>query len=462
MTKHPQNSSRRVFLRRMGQLSLAGVAAPWAANLAAMGDAAAFGATDYKALVCVFLYGGNDNANTLVPYDDASYKLYSSMRPELVVPRGSLASTVLRSQSLGGRQYALNPNMAALKPLFDSGRMAVQLNVGPLVRPTSLAEFRSRVSLPPKLFSHNDQQSIWQSSHPEGAVAGWGGRMGDLAIGNNGGSTFTCISLSGNNVFIAGERAITYNVGANGATAIKDFNNEYGACLAQYSPGCVDAFRELLTSPRAHVLENEYVNVLKRSIDAEAKFTAGTSFVPESLTDLIPDTYLGKQLRQVARIIAGRDNLQVKRQVFFVSLGGFDTHDRLMLDHPQLLKEVSDAMAAFYRVTEQLNVANQVTTFTASEFGRTMVSNGDGSDHAWGSEHFILGGAVRGGAFYGTPATLEVDAVENVGQGRFIPTTSVDQYAATLARWFGVMDSEMATVVPNLRNFSQKNLGFLG
>ena len=460
--------ARRAFLRRLGQLGLAGSAAPWAINLAAIGEAAAFSADGYKALVCVFLYGGNDNGNTLIPYDSASHADYATARQSLAIARANLAGTVLSGSDLpAGREYALAPQLAPLKPLFDAKRLALQLNVGPLRVPTTLEQYRARsVPLPPKLFSHNDQQSVWQSSAAEGAVRGWGGRLGDLALaGNEGSALFTCLSVTGNAVFLSGEHALAYQIGAGGAVAIKGVTQDDGMYGAQ---ACRQALRTLITEPRAQVLESELNRITARSLDSHAVLAGALATSVGQFDTVLPDQVdgrrrtLNQQLKMVARLIAARGQLGPRRQVFLVSLGGFDNHDNLMNRHPALLTELGAGLAGFQQALDALGVGPQVTTFTASDFGRTLVSNGDGSDHGWGSHHFVLGGAVRGGAFYGQAPQAVLNGPEDVGQGRLLPTTAVDQYAATLARWFGVSDTELPLVAPAIGQFGTRDLGFLG
>ena len=450
--------ARRAFLRRAGQLGLAGVATPWALNLAAIGEAAAFTATDYKAIVCVFLYGGNDYGNTLVPFDNANYAKYAAIRTGIATPQASLAGTVLAPATPlpGGMQLALAPELAPLKGIFDAGRMAVQLNVGPLIQPTTLAQYNAKsVPLPPKLFSHNDQQSVWQSSLPEGSVLGWGGRMGDLALSNNGKATFTCVSVTGNAVYLAGQSAQAYQVSSGGAVPINGLKNGvYG------SAACATALNSLITQASSNYMESAYSQTTQRSITAEGTVTAATSGVTLA-TPFNTANPLAMQLQMVAKMIAGRSTLDVKRQVFMVSLGGFDTHDFLPQNHPVLLGQVAEALKSFYDATKELGIDDKVTAFTASDFGRTLASNGDGSDHGWGSHHFVLGGAVNGKKYYGTAPAIAVNGADDVGQGRLLPTTSVDQFAATLASWFGVSGSELKLVVPNIVNYSTQNLGFV-
>ena len=450
--------ARRAFLRRAGQLGLAGVATPWALNLAAIGEAAAFTATDYKAIVCVFLYGGNDYGNTLVPFDNANYAKYAAIRTGIATPQASLAATVLAPATPlpGGMQLALAPELAPLKSIFDAGRMAVQLNVGPLVQPTTLAQYNAKsVPLPPKLFSHNDQQSVWQSSQPEGSVLGWGGRMGDLALSSNGKATFTCVSVTGNAVYLAGQSAQAYQVSSGGAVPISGLKNGvYG------SAACATALNTLVTQGSSNYMESAYSQTTQRSIAAEGTVTSATSGITLA-TPFNPANPLAMQLQMVAKMIAGRTTLDVKRQVFMVSLGGFDTHDFLPQNHPVLLGQVAEALKSFYDATKELAIDDKVTAFTASDFGRTLASNGDGSDHGWGSHHFVVGGAVNGRKYYGTAPAIAVNGTDDVGQGRLLPTTSVDQFAATLASWFGISGSELKLVVPNIVNYSAQNLGFV-
>nr|WP_315225629.1 DUF1501 domain-containing protein [uncultured Albidiferax sp.] len=470
-----QKHSRRAFLLRSGQLALAGTALPVALNLAAMGEAAAFNATDYKALVCLFMHGGNDQANTVVAYDDARYSQYRAIRSSIALDRATLGATLLtpRTPLAGGRQYALHPAMTGLAGLFNTGKAAVQLNVGPLVVPLTRTQYdsgsRTLYPVPPRLFSHNDQQSIWQSSSPEGSTVGWGGNLGDLALAGNGNSLFTCISVSGNAVFLSGDTALQYEVSTGGAVPINGIGARvYGSSAVQ------NALATLAQQPRSHLLENAYTAMTVRAVGAESRINAALAGATLA-TPFTSNNPLADQLKMVARLIAARSALGTARQVFFVSMGGFDLHDNLTARHPALLGRVSDALASFYAATVELGVASKVTAFTASDFGRSLTSNGDGSDHGWGSHHFVVGGAVQGQAFYGTPPPISVgdttaaDDQWHVGQGRLLPSTSIDQYAATLATWFGVAPNELAGILPNLTHFGAAagradypvNMGFM-
>ncbi|MBI0475319.1 DUF1501 domain-containing protein [Sphingomonas sp. MA1305] len=456
------DQSRRAFLKRGAALGLAGVAMPFVTSLAAIGEAAATTATDYKAMVCIFLYGGNDYANTLPPYDADSYAKYLAARSNIALTRDSLANTVLSPATAlaGGRQYALAPTMSSLMPLFNQGKLAVALNVGTLVQPTTKAQYQaSSVKLPPKLFSHNDQQSYFQASNPEGATSGWGGRIGDLFQSGNGASALTCINASGNAVYLTGKSAVQYAVGTGGPVALlNNASTLYGSTTAAAT------LRSLMTGSNGHVLAGEHARVSKRALDTYAQVSGALANAPASGFTLFPSgNALADQLKMVARMISVSSELGAKRQVFFVSIGGFDLHDNLVAQHPGLIGKVADAMRAFYDTTVALGVADKVTSFTASDFGRTLQSNDDGSDHGWGSHHFVMGGAVRGQRFYGTPPAIGNGTANDVGQGRLLPTISVDQYAATLASWFGVGNGDLATVLPNMGNYNQSswNLGFV-
>ena len=454
------DQSRRAFLKRSAALSMAGGATPFVMNLAAMGDAAAATNSDYKALVCIFLLGGNDYANTVTPYDQASYNEYQRLRSVLAYSRDSLTPTLLNPATAlpGGRQYALGPALSPLMPIFDAGKLGVVLNVGTLVQPTTKAQYQARnAPLPPKLFSHNDQQSYWQASSPEGATSGWGGRMGDLFQSGNTSAALTCINPSGSSVYLSGRSAVQYSVTSNGPISLTANNSLFGSSAAS------TALKGLMGGGRSNLFENEHARVSRRSIDLAAQVTTALAGAPALTTNFPAGNTLADQLRIVARMIAVSSELGARRQVFFVSTGGFDTHDRLVAEHPGLLTRVSTAMRAFYDTTVQLGVADQVTSFTASDFGRTLVANTDGSDHGWGSMHFAMGGAVRGRQFYGSAPIVADNGPDDVGQGRLLPTTSVDQYAATLATWFGVSAGDLPTVLPNIGNYnaSTRNLGFV-
>ncbi|HOZ63962.1 MAG TPA: DUF1501 domain-containing protein [Burkholderiaceae bacterium] len=477
LIQSPQFHSRRAFLRRSGQLAMTGAGLPVALNLAAMSEAAAFDATDYKALVCVFMFGGNDYSHMVIPYDDPNYNLYNTIRGGgganqaaggIALSKASLTATLLNPTvapvdnvaGTGTRQYAFHPAMTGLAGLFNTGKAAVQLNVGPLVVPLTKAQFstgnRTTYPVPPQLFSHNDQQSLWQSSSPEGSTVGWGGNMGDLALSGNGNSLFTCMSVSGNAVFLSGDTALQYQLTTNGAIKIRPATDStvYGSTAVRST---LNSLVRQMTS--TNKIENEYNKVTDRALTYESMVTT-TLANNVTLPTTFPTGNFGDQLKMVARLIKGRAGLgSVKRQVFFVSLGGFDLHDGLLAQGAVNMDRVSAGMTAFHNEMVAQGMADKVTAFTASDFGRTLASNGDGTDHGWGSHHIVVGGAVKGAAFYGTPPPVSVGSTTapvdqwQLGQGRLLPTTSVDQYAATMAKWFGVADAEMAGVLPKIGNF---------
>src|SRR5471032_883127 len=344
------NASRRAFLQRASALSVAGVAAPWALNLAAMAEASAANATDYKAIVCVFLYGGNDYGNTLIPYDASNYNAYYNLRPTLGYSRSSLTGTVLvptvAPLDAGGfaRQYAMAPELAPLLPIFNAGKMGVMLNIGTLVQPTTKLQYTNNsVPLPPKLFSHNDQQSVWQSSSPEGATSGWGGRMGDMFESGNGNAVFTCVNVSGNAVYLSGKTATQYQVSTSGPVALAGVSKPLFGSTA-----CSAALQNLVTAPSANVFENEYTRVTARSLSAGGTLSTALAGGPAIDTPFpAPGTNsLADQLKLVARMIGTADAVGAKRQVFFVSMGGFDNHDGLATIHPGLLASVAQALSA--------------------------------------------------------------------------------------------------------------------
>ncbi|MGX9773130.1 DUF1501 domain-containing protein [Janthinobacterium aestuarii] len=470
--------SRRRFLGSM--LSLAGTtAAPFAMNLAAMGNAAAQSAGDYKAMVCLFMAGGNDAFNTVLATDPASWAEYTRVRntggagsihlPGLSETGGVLPIVPTTAQT--GRTFALHPQLTPLKGLFDNGGAAIVANVGTLIQPTTLAQYKAgSVALPPKLFSHNDQQSTWQSGSPEGASVGWGGRVADVAGALNANAMFTAISAAGNTVFLSGRQVRQFQVGQAGAVPIRGLSGSlYG------STGGAGALQAIINDAGSDLIEQEHVAVVQRALSSQsllsgAMLAAGTGGVPNPPPYINPNTgasgvnQLAVQLQTVARIIGGRGALGAKRQVFYVTMGSFDTHDRQKVLHGDLMARLAHALAYFdtaLAALQGVDLRRQVTTFTASDFGRTFSSNGDGTDHGWGAHHFVVGGAVKGRDIYGAFPVTGVGHALDVGSGALLPTTSVDQYGATLAKWFGVADSQLAEVFPNIGNFSRRDLGFM-
>lgn len=490
-------ASRRAFLGRSALLagSVGAGAAPFAVNLAMLGPAAAQAAAGYKAIVCLFLYGGNDSANMVLPTDAASWQAYTSVRSQAPDPIALRAAGTPRDLAagsglldyLGGvlpiqpafsaypvnaaRSFALHPAMPEVQALFEQRRLAVIANAGPLVEPlANKAAYRSASSRKPaKLFSHNDQQSTWQALGPEGTRVGWGGRLGDLVVGGNARAIFTSISAAGNAVFMAGNTVFQYQVGGSGAIAIGGLPGVSANLFGSAAAGT--AFQSLITGDRSGMLAKEYNAITRRSAEAQAQFQA--AFSPTEAAVPAPGTYtnpvtrqpaanaLAAQLRTVARIVAASPSLGATRQVFFVSLGGFDTHDNQNRVQSDLLARLSHAIAYFDTVLGTLGARDKVTLFTASDFGRTFTSNGDGTDHGWGAHHLVHGAAVRGREVYGRFPTVGLNHDDGVGSGSFLPGVAVDQIGASLGRWFGVSDTNLDEVFPNLRNFPRE-LGLFG
>jgi uncharacterized protein (DUF1501 family) len=463
--------TRRSLLRSSAALALQRVSMPMATSLGLMADAAAQSANDYKALVCIFLYGANDHYNTVIPYDVATHTNYYNIRKGtptagtvydgIAIGRNSLSATALSTALSDGRQMALNPEMSALKTLFENKRASILMNVGPLVVPTSRIQYDNKsVPLPPKLFSHNDQQAYWQSSfQTEGGATGWGGRAADLLLSNNSKSTLTCISINGNALFLSGQNAISYQMSSTGATTI---NAIKGKSLFG-SANCATALQTLITQQSSLPMASDYTTVTKRALDTYdgivAAIGATASASMNALFQSSATNTLSAQLKMVARMIEQQANFGMKRQVFMVGMGGFDLHDFLATQHPPLLQKLSSAMKEFDDAMTSLGKGSQVTSFTASDFGRTLTSNGDGSDHGWGSHHFVMGGAVNGGKFLGAAPEIGLTHNQQVGSGRLIPSTAVDQLGAELAVWFGVSATDVKTVLPNARNFDLYKLG---
>lgn len=460
MTHIHKNLARRDFLRRMAVAS-ATAGSPFAANLLGIGAAAAQTASDYKALVCVFLLGGNDQSNTVVPMDASAYAAYQSARPTLAHSQSSLVPLSL--QGYAGPQLGLHPALAALGPLFGQGRCALMANVGTLVQPTTLAQFKAgTVALPQGLFSHSDQQGSWQTGLPDrGSATGWLGRIADLVAStyNPGSNVSACLSVAGNNIMQAGTKTIQYQLTTQGPLLINVMNQADW----RYHAATSTAMQTLFSQSRTHLFEAGYASIGVRAQTTGKRVVDALAAVP-ALTTVFPGSSVAAQLKMVARMIAARSGVGHGRQIFYVTQGGYDFHDNLVADQQLRLKDLGDALAAFYAATEELGVAANVTTFTASDFGRGLQYNGRGTDHGWGGHHFVLGGAVNGNRVYGQFPTVALGGPEDAGQGRLLPTTPVDRYAATLASWFGVATSDLPLVLPNLGRFvtpATASLGFV-
>jgi uncharacterized protein (DUF1501 family) len=457
--------TRREILKTARLLSAYG-AAPFAMNLLPF-NALAASTTGYKALVCVFLFGGMDNHDTVLPFDDASYNQFTTLRRTLMneyngLPGGSsrtqarlLALNPSNAAALGGRQFALPEALAPIQQLFASGQAAIVGNVGPLIVPLNRAQWRSGgARSPDRLFSHNDQQSTWMAAAPEGARFGWGGRLADMAIASqaNSNASFTAVSVSGNTVYLNGQEATGFSLGVNGPTQIRVINRTsfYDSTAL---PGQVADLVQDTPSARTNLFERDVANIHRQSIALNRDLQAALSAQPPFAT-VFPTSGLAQQMQVVARMIAARSVLGVSRQIFFVSTGGYDTHSAQAPTLTGLHTTLAGAMRAFYDATVELGVQNDVTAFTASDFGRTLAVNGDGTDHGWGAHHFVVGGAVNGNRIIGDIPPPVVNHDQDSGSGRLIPTLAVEQLAASLAAWFGLTAGEIQSALPNLGSFS--------
>jgi uncharacterized protein (DUF1501 family) len=412
----------------------------------------------YRALVCVFLFGGNDSNNTIVPMDDASFKAYTSIRGSLALTAAELTPTVT---SVANAPYAFHGKLPELASMFSSKELAVVANVGSLVQPLNRLQYQqAQAPLPLNLFSHSDQQLQWQTSIAQGnSPTGWAGRAADYIEAQKiNTSTFPVFfSVAGNALLGNGVSTQPVAVAPGGTLQLAGFNST-AASQARYS-----ALNNLLKLDSGVALAQAANNTLANSISDATALTQALA-KGTALKTQFPTTSLGAQLQQVAQIIQVASYLGMSRQIFFCSLGGFDTHAGELEAHNTLYPQLSQAIAAFYAATQELGVAQSVTTFTESDFSRTFQpTTTDGSDHAWGSHHMVIGGAVQGGQIYGQFPTFELGGPNDTDtRGRWIPTLSIDQYGATLSSWFGIPASALTTVFPNLANFGSQNIGFLG
>jgi uncharacterized protein (DUF1501 family) len=470
MRKAKRTMTRRQFI---GQSACHGLG--MAGLLSTMGTLRLFNAslsaqtlpagTDHKALVCLFLYGGNDANNLLVPMETTAYNNYQRDRGILAIPREDLLPLSLPQDD--GRQFGFHPAMQPLQQAFNAGNMAVLCNVGTLVAPVTKAEYRSGgAALPPHLFSHNDQQVQWQTSVPDSPrKVGWGGRLADLIHSLNTGNQVSMnVSLAGANFFQAGNEVLQYHMTPSGSIGLSQRDATWSPRPQHYA-----AMDEVLAKSYGHLFEQEYASVTQRAIDSDVFLKTVLADIPDytdrfsnSLDEDLQLNRVAAQLHMILRMIQARSALGMRRQIFFAGLGGFDTHDAQLEDHHALLAQLSGALADFHQATEDLGIANQVTTFTASDFNRTYNSNGKGSDHAWGSHHLVVGGAVQGGRLYGEMPELAISGPDDTGtRGSWNPTMSTDEMSATLARWFGVAETDLPLVLPNIHRFDRRDVGFL-
>lgn len=420
---------------------------------------------DFKALVCLFLAGGNDANNLIVPTDATTYAAYAAGRGALALPQTSLLSIAPRTSD--GRTWGLHPAMPELKALFDQGKLAVLANVGSLAYPLTQAQYNNgSVPKPSQLFSHNDQQVEWQSSIADKPfTTGWGGRLADLTNAFNTNNRISMsLSLNGQNSFQVARNVAQYSVGTTGAISLT------GSGTGTSVNGIrTTAMNDILAAQNANLFETAFSGLTTGAVSNSSLLSSavtGASPFASFFTGL--NSSLAQQLHMVARLVNAQTTLGLKRQIFFARIGGFDLHDSQVTAgntasgaHATLLRDLSVSLNAFYNALGSVGAQNAVTTFTASDFGRTYNTNGDGSDHGWGSHHLILGGAVNGGDIYGRMPTFAINGPDDTGRGRWIPTTSVDEYSATLARWFGVSDTNLPIVLPNIGRFANPNLGFM-
>lgn len=456
--------NRRLFLSGGTALGL-GAASGLASTLFSM-PALAADTTGYKALVCVFLYGGMDNHDTLIPYDQPSWDAFETIREPLLGLYDGTASPRRRGDLLplspanaadfGGREFALPVEMSPLRDLFTQGRASIVANVGPLIQPTTRTEFNnSSVSLPRRLFSHNDQQSTWMAAKPEGARFGWGGLFADRMVEANANANpaFSSISLFGNAVFLSGEVARQYQLATDGPPGLNEL--AYPQLLGLNDPdvqALLDEHYRATGASLSNLFERDITDTMGRALDSNAAINQALDDTPD-LQTAFPNSFLGRQLEAAAEAISLRTALGARRQVFFVGLGGFDTHDNQATQLPRLQADLANSISAFNDALIEMGLTDDVTLFTASDFGRTLVVNGDGTDHGWGGHHFIMGGAAAGNRIYGMPPPPSLDHGQDSGNGRLIPTLPIEQYAATLGRWFGLTDSELQIALPGLVNF---------
>ena len=431
--------------------------------------------SDYKALVCVFLSGGNDGHGTVIATDPTSFSAFTTARsgaPGLAYNMGQLLPITLNTPQ-SGRTFALNPYLTGVQNLFNAGRAAIISNVGTLIAPTTKAQIQANsVPLPASLYSHFDQTAAWQAITATGGSAvhtGWGGAMADLIASMNTNSAFTCISTAGVALFLSGLTSYQLNVTSAGPIPISGLTQP----LFGQQAG-TNALSNILTASETNLFAKEYEVIINRSTAAQATLassmlTAGPTGVPnppqylDPITNKLTNNSFATSLQTVGRIIGGRSGMGVTRQIFYVVLGGFDTHDNQAPQIARLLTQLGSGLEYFDGLMTSMGISDNVTTFTASDFGRTLTANSDGTDHGWGSHHIVTGGAVKGQDMYGQYPVIGANQANDTGAGRLIPTTSVEQYAGTLAKWFGLSDSQVKTVFPNFANFgTSPYMGFMG
>lgn len=433
-------TTRRRFLRHTGVAAAAATQLSWLSGYthAAFDD-------DYRALVCILLAGGADSSNILVPLDDERYAPYAAARSDLALAQSSL----LPLRTIGQDQYGVHPGMPEVQQLFDDGRLGFVANIGPLVQPTSRSQYDAgTVPLPLGLFSHSDQIAVWQTAAAGSRInTGFGGRLADL-VGSQvpAGPVSMNISVSGTNLFQTGNQVASYAIDVNdGVRTLAG----YGEPDNQVFTRAVDA---LVSADYADPFRRTYADQLGRAISTSASLDTILSAAPASTVEFSAGE-LSQALRRVAQLISVRDQLGVTRQTFFITIGGWDHHDEVINNQARMLPEISRGLGEFYAATDALGVAENTVTFTISDFGRTLTSNGRGSDHGWGGHNLVMGAGVAGGSVFGQYPDLTLGSELDLGRGRFLPTTSVDEFYAELALWFGVAPDQLSSILPNIESF---------
>jgi uncharacterized protein (DUF1501 family) len=454
------DTKRRKFLLQTTGLT----AAALAGNLSRWGieGALAQSASPYQAIVCVFLFGGNDSNNMLVPYTD--YAQYAAVRTTASNVALTQAQLLQINAPSMAKTFALHPSLAPIQTVYNAGKAAFVVNAGTLIRPMTKTTYAA--NRPPNLFSHSDQQNAWQGLLPGASIrTGWGGRLADkLVVTNSGAQIPTVISASGSNMFNSGLTTTALVIPGNGAVTIAGQGN------AADQVARTAALNSLLTVSGGNQIQQAAAGVMQKALAANAAINPVLSAtLPPVIQTAFTvggaqlNTGIAQQLKQVARIIEARTALSVKRQVFFVSMGGYDTHSNTITNQTNLFNQLGPALKAFYDYTVAAGVSTNVTALTMSDFNRTFIGNGSaGVDHAYGGHTLIMGGAVKGGDLYGTFPQLVVRGPDDAGNnGSWIPTTAVDQVGATIAKWFGVVPTDVDYMFPNLANFGVRDLGFM-
>lgn len=415
---------------------------------------------DYKAIVCLMMSGGNDSYNMVIPTSTNEYSEYATVRSNLAISRNEILG--INPTNGDGRTFGLHPSMTNLRQLFDNGNLAIVNNVGTLVEPSTKPQIEgNQVQVPLGLFSHSDQLMHWQTGMAGERIAeGWGGRMADIlsAMNTNTGVSMN-ISLAGNNVFQRGETITEYAINSDGGVAIVGWDTPL-PLFQQIQKDVTD----MMGQQYEDIFQKSYVNTLRRSVESNVVFNSAVQNV--ELATQFSQTNLSMNMNMIARAISSRDPLGAKRQIFFVDIGGFDNHDELINNHAALMTQVDLALSEFYAATVELGVQDCVTTFTVSDFARTLTSNGNGTDHAWGGNALVMGGAVKGQRMYGDYPILSLGTDLELGRGRLLPTTSADEYFAEIALWFGISPNDLSLILPNIGNFysassGEAPLGFL-